>query len=56
MSGAGLITNAYGNFFISGDEKMKFFNEWFIELRAYRFLFILPLMIIRARVEAKVKA
>jgi len=43
-------------FSLAGMKKMKFFNEWFIELRAYRFLFILPLMIIRARVEAKVKA
>jgi len=31
MTGTGLVIKAYGNFFIGGDEKMKFFNEWFIE-------------------------
>jgi len=32
MTGAGLIIKAYGNFFINGDEKKKFFNGWFIGL------------------------
>jgi len=33
MISAGLRIKAYAYFFIGGDEKMKFFNEWFIELR-----------------------
>jgi len=33
MISAGLRIKAYAYFFISGDEKIKFFNEWFIELR-----------------------
>jgi len=31
MISAGLRIKAYAYFFISGDEKMKFFNEWFVE-------------------------
>jgi len=33
MTGASLIIKAYGNFSLVGMKKMKFFNEWFIELR-----------------------
>jgi len=33
MISAGLRIKAYAYFFIGGDEKMKFFNEWFIGLR-----------------------
>jgi len=33
MTCTGLMIKAYAYFFIGGDEKKKFFNEWFIELR-----------------------
>jgi len=32
MTGTSLRIKAYAYFFIAGDEKMKSFNEWFIEV------------------------
>ena len=45
MISASLRIKAYAYFFIGADEKMNFFNEWFIGLRVYRVAPILHFMI-----------